>query len=439
MYVAFFAGVGHALERGTVKENTVVPLPIEVDGRVLDTHVALDANWRWIHYTDGYENCFTDEWVCGSAEECTRNCALEGVTEEEWVVPYGVHADGDALRMNYVTEGEYGTNVGARVYVLDENDASKYKLFDLRGKEIEFTVDVSELPCGLNGAVYLTEMPASNPYNRALDATYGVNYGDAQCPRDIKYLEGKANLGDFGACSNEVDLWEANSRATAFAIHPCAVRGVEACDNDVDCGVDAHRHEGVCDKDGADFNFNRVGVTDFYGRGDGFAVDTTRHVTVVTQFPVDAHNVITEVRQVFKQRGPDGKLKVVQGGSLSEEDAAKQKAKFGEPNHFAQLGGYKTISEAFDRGMVLILSLWDDEYVSMRWLDSVYPVGSDEPGAYRGPCADVDTSIEARRRDVPDSHVVYSGIVVRDLQEYDGGEDDDCAQRLACVRACVDE
>jgi hypothetical protein len=47
----------------------------------------------------------------------------------------------------------------------------------LKNREISFDVDVSNLPCGLNGAIYLVEMPvdggsAEHPSNKA-GAAYG--------------------------------------------------------------------------------------------------------------------------------------------------------------------------------------------------------------------------------------------------------------------------
>jgi cellulose 1,4-beta-cellobiosidase len=32
-------------------------------------------------------------------------------------------------------------------------------MFKLKNKEFTFTVDVSNMPCGLNGALYFVEMP----------------------------------------------------------------------------------------------------------------------------------------------------------------------------------------------------------------------------------------------------------------------------------------
>jgi len=60
---------------------------------------------------------------------------------------------------------------------------NKYEMFKLLNQEFTFDVDVSNLPCGLNGALYFVEMEADggmakHPGNRA-GAKYGTGYCDA--------------------------------------------------------------------------------------------------------------------------------------------------------------------------------------------------------------------------------------------------------------------
>jgi len=76
---------------------------------------------------------------------------------------------------------------------MDSTD-SKYQLFKLKNQEFTFDVDVSNLPCGLNGALYFVSMDADGglsrfPTNKA-GAKYGTGYCDAQCPQDIKFING---------------------------------------------------------------------------------------------------------------------------------------------------------------------------------------------------------------------------------------------------------
>lgn len=78
---------------------------------------------------------------------------------------------------------------------------SPWNFCDFQG-EFTLTVDMYYMPCGLNGAVYFVEMAAdggeaaatkNGGQNRA-GAKYGTGYCDAQCPHDMKFMEGKANV-----------------------------------------------------------------------------------------------------------------------------------------------------------------------------------------------------------------------------------------------------
>lgn len=118
--------------------------------------VTLDANWRWVHATSGYTNCFTGtEWdrnYCPDPVTCTKNCAVDGVPQQDWNNPYGIHQIDGGISMKLVTHGQYGDNIGSRVYLLQDDDT--YKLFKLKNREFSFDVDVSGLECGINGALY---------------------------------------------------------------------------------------------------------------------------------------------------------------------------------------------------------------------------------------------------------------------------------------------
>merc|ERR1711872_885743 len=94
---------------GHEKKNVNPPLQLEEctgkeECTVVKTKVTMDQNWRWVHDVNGYENCYTgnqwDSGKCPDPETCSRNCAVDGID------------------------------------------------------------DVSQLGCGLNGAVYFVEMDA---------------------------------------------------------------------------------------------------------------------------------------------------------------------------------------------------------------------------------------------------------------------------------------
>lgn len=83
-------------------------------------------------------------------------------------------------------------------------DDSTYQMFNLTNSEFTFDVDVSQLPCGLNGALYFSAMDADGGLakydgNKA-GAKYGTGYCDSQCPRDLKFINGQV-------CCPVVFLW----------------------------------------------------------------------------------------------------------------------------------------------------------------------------------------------------------------------------------------
>jgi len=77
--------------------------------------------------------------------------------------------------------GQINDPVSPRVYLLDES-GQNYETLYLLNQELTFEVDVSNLPCGMNGAFYLTSMPADGGRNakNPAGATYGTGYCDAQ-------------------------------------------------------------------------------------------------------------------------------------------------------------------------------------------------------------------------------------------------------------------
>lgn len=158
--------------------------------------VVIDANWRWVHELDGYENCYEgNDWTdkCSSAEDCATNCALEGADYEG---TYGISTSGDALTLKFTQTDDYGTNVGSRVYLMNGED--KYQMFTLMDNEFAFDVDLSAVECGMNSALYFVPMKEdgglSDEENNAAGAQYGLGYCDAQCARDLKFINGKVSL-----------------------------------------------------------------------------------------------------------------------------------------------------------------------------------------------------------------------------------------------------
>lgn len=68
-------------------------------------------------------------------------------------------------------------------------------MFSVLNQEFTFDVDMSQLPCGLNGAVYFVAMDSDGGMSRfssnKAGAKYGTGYCDTQCPHDIKFINGE--------------------------------------------------------------------------------------------------------------------------------------------------------------------------------------------------------------------------------------------------------
>jgi len=402
--------------------------------------LTLDANWRWIHNGQS-TNCYKDsEWdasLCPDPTTCSKNCYLEGASLSKYESSYGVSAQGNGVELSFVTKTKYGDNFGSRLYMLE--DENEYKMFKLKNREFTISVDMDHMPCGLNGAVYFVEMDADGGKSKsgglnAAGAKYGTGYCDAQCPHDMKFIDGEANvldwnsthdppIGKYGACCAEMDIWEANSRATAYTPHPCSVNGTYRCDG-VECGDNEkdQRYDGVCDKDGCDFNSYRMGDKMFYGRHMDFVVDSAKELTVVTQFITEDgtdSGELVDIRRFYVQDGkvvPNSNSSIagVHGNSITDSLCNEMKTVFGDINDFKRKGGLKGIGEALERGMVLVMSLWDDSLANMLWLDSDYPLDepASKPGVARGPCLTTTGKPSYLREKYPSAAVKYYDIKV---------------------------
>jgi cellulose 1,4-beta-cellobiosidase len=398
--------------------------------------LVIDSNWRWTHALDSDVNCYTgNTWnatLCPSETACSANCCLDGAGS--YSATYGVTTSGNAATLDFVTVGQYATNVGSRLYLMASD--TKYEMFDLLGKEFTFDVNVANLPCGLNGALYFSIMDADGGLakysaNKA-GAEYGTGYCDSQCARDLKYINGYGNVqgwvpstndpnagvGDLGSCCVEMDIWEANSISTAYTAHPCETVTQHMC-NTTNCGgtYSANRYAGDCDPDGCDFNAYRNGDKTFYGPGSSFAVNTESVFTIVTQFITGSSGTLESINRFYVQNDvliPNAASTVsgVTGNNLNPTYCPAEHAAFGETDYFTERGGFTAMASGFADGAVLVMSLWDDHYANNLWLDSIYPVAdsASTPGAARGSCAitsGVPAEVQAAS---PNANVIYSNV-----------------------------
>jgi cellulose 1,4-beta-cellobiosidase len=215
-----------------------------------------------------------------------------------------------------------------------------------------------------------------------------------------------------------MDIWESNSRATAFTPHPCNITGIHKCKG-ADCGT-LDRYGAVCDKDGCDYNPYRLGQLEFYQ--PNMTLDSNKPMTVVTQFLTTSGNGTGDLREIRRLYVQGGKLVenaliqvsgINKGASMTDEFCAQEKKVFGGVDAFKNQGGMRGMGEAFRRGMVLAMSIWDDAGTAMKWLDGTYPPEKDptkDLGTGRGPCKADEYTADALLAKFPWVEVKFSNI-----------------------------
>lgn len=72
------------------------------------------------------------------------------------------------------------------------------------------------------------------------------------------------------------------------------------------------------------------------------------------------------------------------------------------------------MTSAMNDGMVLVMSLWDDYYANMLWLDSDYPTtdSASAPGVARGTCATSSGVPATVESSASGAYVTFSNIKV---------------------------
>jgi len=367
-----------------------------------------DALAHPIHAADNLSvSCTTtpiNATLCPDAATCAQNCVLEGIEYGS----LGVLSKDAALTLRqYLFDGTAYKSVSPRLYLLAE-DAMNYEPMKLLNQELTFDVDVSQLSCGMNGALYLSEMDMSGSRSalNPAGAAYGTGYCDAQCFTTPPFINGVANLNVSGACCNEMDIWEANARANVYTPHTCSGIGSFLCSGD-EC-LRTAQGSGVCDKNGCGINPYGLGNQRFYG--PGLTVDTSRPFTVVTQFISSdgtANGFLSEIKRVYIQDGKViptpaettnpavGRLEGYEGTITDEYCQARN------TSDFLRLGGLKGMGESLKRGMVLIFSIWNSEGDFMDWLDG---------DTTNGPCNATEGNPANIVRDIPDVSVTFSNV-----------------------------
>jgi len=162
-----------------------------------------------------------------------------------------------------------------------------------------------------------------------------------------------------------------------------------------------------------------MGDQTFYG--PGMTIDTTKTMTIVTQFITTdgtATGTLSQVVRKYVQNGivystPESSY--IPFNSVSDASCAATKVAFA--NTAYQQGGLEQMTKVMAEGMVLVMSLWDDTAVGMVWLDSLDPTNgsASTPGVARGTCSTTSGDVTTDRADYPNAYVTYSNIKVGDI------------------------
>merc|ERR1712070_807357 len=185
---------------------------------------------------------------------------------------------------------------------------------------------------------------------------------------------------------------------------------------------------GICDANGCDMQPHRLGVHDFFGPGSDYQLDSTQPLQVTTQFITHDgtdHGKLVEVKQFYTQNGktvhhPDYIVNGKTHSSITDDFCEDWIETIKDGTNFPEKGGLDAVEKAIDAGVVLVMSLWDDHFANMLWLDSRYP-DTDLPGAFRGNCG-TDTGLPSDvERDQADAYVLFSDLRFGPIGSTTGG------------------
>lgn len=259
-------------------------------------------------------------FLLATAVSSTWSFAAEKVT---------ISVDGKEQTKYVITNSDIGKNVivnggsitlqaGARVYLGDNYTTAftpnGFYEADLFGKRFKVDMDLSQVGCNCNGAIYTVSMPAYSSSQQLQPGKEGDYYCDAN------------QVG--GTFCPEMDISEANKYAMASTPHTCNY-------------VPPHYYSS-CDKGGCGANVLDSHSGEF---GPGKTIDTNKPFTLSVSF-INSGNppVLSVVNNYFWQEG-----RTIQFNSCNE-------------NYLQWMG--KSLP-----GMVITMSLWGTGSGGMSWLD----------------------------------------------------------------------
>jgi len=184
----------------------------------MQTSLVTDALSRSLHAV-GQTNTpcnVNNRTLCPTAEACSQNCALEGYD----YAANGVTTNGNAMTLKLFGPNTNGSGVkvlSPRVYLLAP-DEKNYQMLKLNNQEFTYDVDMSKAGCGVNGALYLSEMEESGFRSAAnpAGAQYGTGYCDAQC-FNTTFINGLVCASPLSLCSSSLHHADRKLRSSGLS------------------------------------------------------------------------------------------------------------------------------------------------------------------------------------------------------------------------------
>jgi hypothetical protein len=91
--------------------------------------------------------------LCPDSKTYSNNCIID---RADYSGTYDITTSENSLKLVFVANGPYSTNIESRVYFL--KDETHSQIFNFKNKEFTFTVDDFNLDCELKGALYFASM-----------------------------------------------------------------------------------------------------------------------------------------------------------------------------------------------------------------------------------------------------------------------------------------
>ena len=258
-----------------------------------------------------------------SVDGVQKSFRIVGLNESRGLVRID---DGDRKTLT-LTHGVYGnaseTSQGTRIWASKSGrmESNSYAYFDLLNKTLSYSIDMSNVPCSCNAALFWVTMPGYSKNGHPAPSRKGNYYCDANKV--------------WGTWCWEFDSIEGNSHVMKVTPHTC--------------NAPPGGYIGSCDRSGP--FLKGFSPKDSLCPSSSCTVDTRRPFTHTQKFRSNGTHLVA-VENIVSQ----GILSFSFGIDAGEEYLAK-------------------MTDAMKK-MVLTFQLWGDSWLLMSWLDGLRCLGS---------------------------------------------------------------